>query len=170
MATDRSALKAQEAGALGTYISGGTAVSDPIGTVAAAHSEHRAFTKASDDAMASTTTSETYTGMYIPRAAKLNGITYVATTGGITADDANYATVTVYKRDSAAANQTALATLTTTTTSSGSVTQGAGKGLVLATTTAVSIAAGSTITYAVAKASSGVVVRAGVFTLDLEWV
>lgn len=162
MATDRELLKAQEAGVAGTV-----GATDPIGEVAKIHSYTVSFSKASDDAMASTTTSETYTGIYIPYKCRLKSVTYSATTGGITADNTNYATVTVSKRDSAAANLTTIATLTTTITSSGNITQGAGKACVV-TGSAVIITAGSTITFSIAKAGSGVVVRAGTVTLELE--
>lgn len=164
MATDRAIMKQQEAGQLNT-----AGVSSPITAVAQAHSYTLSFSKASDDAMASTTTSETYTGLYVVYACRVKSVTYSATTGGITADNTNYATVTVSKRDSAAANLTTVATLTTTATSSGNITQGAGKALVLSTTAgALDLAIGATFTYSIAKAGSGVVVRAGTFTVELE--
>jgi hypothetical protein len=161
--TDRQILKKADAGAAASF-----GCSDPITAVAQAHSSIFTFSKASDDAMASTTTSETYTGIYFPYACKLKAVTYVATTGGVTADASNYATVTVSKRDSAAANLTTVATLTTTVASSGSITQGAGKGLVLSGS-AVNISAGSTVTFSVAKTGTGVVLRAGVFSLEVEF-
>lgn len=164
MATDRELLKQAQSGHVASV-----GLTDPIAAVSAAHSSLPSFTKASDDAMASTTTSETYTGIYVKRKAKLNGIHYIATTGGVTANNTDYATVTVSKRDSSGGTKTTLATLTTTVTSSGNITQGAAKDLVL-TAANVVIDAGSTITYEVAKAGSGVILRAGVFTLDLEWV
>src|SRR3954469_2232217 len=101
MATDRQLLKKQQAGAFCT-----TGATDPLGEVAKAHSSFFVFDKGSDDAMASTTTAETYTGVYFKRACVLKSISYVATTGGITADATNNAAVTVSKRDSAAANLT----------------------------------------------------------------
>lgn len=162
--TDRELLKQQEAGALAT-----SGAADPIGTVAFSHTDSFAFSKASDDGMASTATTETRTGIYVPRKARLKNIWYVPTTGGITADNTNFATVTVSSRDAAGANLTTVATLTTTITSSGNLTQDVGAALVLATS-AVIIAAGSTLTYSIAKSGSGVIVRAGSFTVDLEWV
>lgn len=124
------------------------------------------FDKASADAMASTTTSETYTGVYIPYDSKVT-VYFNPTSGSLTANDTNYATVTVSKRDSAAANKATIATLTTTTTSSGNLTQGAGKQLVAASGSA-SVAAGSTITFEIAKTGTGVVVPAGRFTVVCE--
>lgn len=162
--TDRELLKQQESGALGTL-----GATNPIDTVGQAHATTFTFSKASDDGMASTTTSETFTGIYIPYKCKIRNVYYVATTGGITADNTNFATVTVSKRDSAGANLTTVATLTTTITSSGNITQGAGKALVL-TAANIVCTAGSTITFSIAKAASGVVVRAGSFTVEVEYV
>lgn len=161
--TDRQIIKKAQAGeavALGC--------TDPIGEVANANSSQFVFAKGADDAMASTTTAETFTGIYFARACRLKSIVYSATTGGVTADNTNFATVTVSKRDSAGANLTTIATLTTTITSSGNLSQGVGKALVL-TASAVNITAGSTVTYSVAKAGSGVVLRAANFTVEVEW-
>lgn len=123
--------------------------------------------KSADDGMASTATSETYTGIVVPYASRVKNIWYVATTGGITADNANYATVTISKRDSAAANQLTVATLTTTITSSGNVTQGAPKALVT-TKANIDVSALSTFTFSIAKSGSGVIVRGGKFVIELE--
>jgi hypothetical protein len=162
--SDRELLKQQQAGALGT-----SGAATPLTEIKYVHSNAFVFDKASDDAMASTTTSETYTGIYFPRACKLIGVYYVPTTGSITADNTNYATVTVNKRVSGAS--TAIATLTTTITSSGDITQGAGTAFVNSTVAgAISIAAGGSITFSIAKAGSGVVVRGGRFSVVVEWV
>ncbi len=119
--------------------------------------------------MASTTTSETYTGKMVPHKSRIKAVYYVATTGGVTADATNYATVTISKRDSAAANPLAVATLTTTIASSGNITQGAPKALVL-TDANIIVDALSTLTFTVAKAGTGVVLRAGEFVVELERV
>jgi acyl-CoA synthetase (AMP-forming)/AMP-acid ligase II len=164
MPTDIEIIKYRDAGRAQTY-----GASDPNAAVRQQNTYFVHFSKASDDAMASTTTSETYTGKIIPHKARIRSIYYVATTGGITADNTNYATVTVSKRDSAAANQLTVATLTTTITSSGNVTQGAPKALVL-TDANIIVDALSTLTFTIAKAASGVVVRAGEFVVELERV
>jgi hypothetical protein len=169
MATDRTALKTQEAAMLGTYSSGGTAVSAPVTTVAALHTDVFRFEKASDDSMASDATTETRSKIYLRRLCKVNAISYVATTGGITASNSAYATITVSYRDSAGSNLTTIGTLTTTITSSGDITQDVAKDFVLAAG-ALSVPAGATITYSIAKTGSGVVVRAGSFTLDCEYI
>jgi hypothetical protein len=168
MATDRASLKMQQAGALGSFASGGTAVSDAVGTVGQAHSDIFVFDKAAADAMASTTTAETYTGINLPYAGKVKAITFVPTSGGLTADASNYATVTVSRRDSAAANKTTLGTITTTVASSGNLTQGVGEDAVL-TSANVDFAADSTVTFEIAKTGTGVVVPAGRFTVLVEW-
>ena len=164
MPTDIEIIKYRDAGRAQTY-----GASDPNAAVRQQNTYFVSYTKASDDAMASTTTSETYTGTVIPHKSRVRAVYYVATTGGITANDSTYATVTLNKRDSAAANKLAVATLTTTTTSSGDVTQGAPKALVL-TDANIIVDALSTLTFEIAKASTGVVVRAGVFVVELERV
>lgn len=160
MATDREIIKNRDAGRAQSY-----GCVDPIGEVAKMNSFFVSFSKGSDDASASTATSETYTGKVVPYKARLKSVQYRATTGGITGDPTNNATITVSKRDSAAANPLPVATLTTTA----SVTQGAKTALVL-TDANVIVDADSTITFAIAKGGSGVVVRAGEFVLELEAV
>lgn len=162
MPTDRAYLKQQHAAQLGT-----TPATDAKGTVDALHSDVFVFDKASADAMASTTTSETGTGIYIPAAATLLSVTFVPVSGGLTADASNYATVTVSTRDSAGGTLTTVATLTTTIASSGNLTQHAGKALVLSTP---AIAAGSTITFSIAKTGTGVVVPSGRFSVRVSYV
>lgn len=169
MATDRASLKIQEAGSLGSFQTAGVPVTDPVGTVAAAHTDVFSTTKAADDGAAATATTETRTGIYARRLSRCNAVTYVATTGGITADNTNNAVITVSYRDAAGANLTTIGTLTTSITSSGNITQDVGKDFVLAAG-AGSIPAGATFTYSIAKAGTGVIVRAGSITLDLEWI
>lgn len=167
MPTDREILKQQQAGALSS-----TACVDPV----AAAKEASSFGPVllidkSADSMASDTTSETYTGLYFPRACRVRGIFIICTGAGLTAHNTNYATVTVSKRDAAAGGKTAVATLTTTLTSSGTLTQYVGKGFVLSTVAgALDIPAGGSLTWEIAKAGSGVVVPASRVCLDLEWV
>lgn len=163
MATDREILKQQEAGQLCT-----TAAVDPLGEVAKAHTMWIPISKASDDAMASTTTSETYTGALLPVKTRIKSVSYIATTGGITADATNNATVTVKWRDSAAANPVTVAAYTSDV-AGGSVTQGAPKAFTL-TAANVVVAAGGSLTLTIAKGGSGVVVRAGTIWVECEAV
>lgn len=166
MPTDREYLKQAQSG----HITSIGAV-DPIAVVSQAHSEDLSFDKTSADATAATTTSETFTGVYVPRAAKLTAIVFVPTSGNLTANATNFATVTVSKRNASGASKTSVATLTTTVASSGDLTQGAGKACVLSSTAgALDLPAGSTFTFEIAKAASGVVVPAGRFTVVVEFV
>lgn len=142
-------------------------LTDAIAAAAQARSDFFTFDKAADDGTAATATTETYTGIYLPRACLLKAATYLATTGGITADATNNATITLSKRDSAAANKTTVASATTNV-AFGNVTQGAGKALTLSAAN-VAISAGSTVTFEIAKGGTGVVVRAGRVTLEVEW-
>lgn len=168
----------QEAGALSSFQTGGTPVIDPVNTIAAVHSDLFPIYKAADDGTAATTTAETYTGIFLPqtqgvsttagqRLYRLNAIYYVATTGGITGDNTNNAVITVSVRDANGANPVVLGTLTTNV-ATGNIVQGAGKTFTMATTNPAPLPAGATFTYAITKGGTGVVVRAGVITLDVE--
>ncbi len=165
MPTDREIMKQQEAGALGT-----AGAASAINEVAKAHSMWLSFAKASDDAMASTTTAETYTGVFVPVKSRLRGVTYIATTGGITANATTFATITISKRNSAGASKTTIAVFATDTVTTDDVAQGVPKAFYAADLSNVIIDAGSNITFEIAKASTGVIVRAGTFTLELEAV
>jgi hypothetical protein len=163
MATDREILKQQEAGSLCT-----TAAVDPINEVAKAHSLWLGFAKAADDAMASTATAETYTGVLVPVKSRIKAINYIATTGGVTADATNNAVITVSYRDSTGGNAVVLGTFTSNV-AGGNVTQGAPKAFTL-TAANVIVAANGSLTYTITKGGSGVVVRAGNFTVECEAV
>lgn len=163
MPTDREYLKYQQAGALQT-----SGAIDPTGEVAKAHSFLVEVVKAADDATAATTTAETYTGKMLPVKGRLKSVRYYATTGGITADATNNATVTVSKRDSAAGNKLTVATMITNV-ALGNITQGVLKSATL-TDANVIVDANSSFTFEIAKAGTGVVVRAGSLWLEFEAV
>lgn len=165
MATDIQIIKERLSGQAGTY---GLAASGVDG-VDSLTNFVVSFSKGSDDAMASTTTAETYTGKFTYVKARLKAVYFVATTGGITANGTNYATVTISKRDSAAANKLTVASFATDTVTTDDVTQGAPKAFDL-TAANIVVDALSTFTFEIAKAASGVVVRAGEFHLVLERV
>jgi hypothetical protein len=160
--TDRDLLKKTQVG-----LASSAGLADAIGAVADQNTRSTYFTKAAADGMASTTTSEVFTGNVTVRKAKLKGIYLNLTGAGLTADNTNFATITVSKRDSAGANKTTLGTLTTTITSSGNLAQGGAKPFVL-TAANVDLPALTTFTFEIAKSGSGVVVPAGVFTVDFE--
>jgi hypothetical protein len=166
MPTDREYLKQAQSG----HITSIGAV-NPIGVVGEAHSVELYIDKASADATAATTTSETFSGAYVPRKALLTQVVFVPTSGGLTANASNFGTVTISKRDAAGANKTSVATLTTTVASSGDLTQGAAKALVLSSTAgALTLSAGSSFTFEIAKTGTGVVVPAGKFVATVEYV
>lgn len=175
--SDRGNLKAQQIGALQTFSTTGglslgattAATVDPYTTVGDAQSIFLTWTKAADDAMASTATAETFTGLFVPFACKYRKLTYSPTSGALTNDNTNNAVMTFNTRDLNGANLAVLTTLTTSITALGAtIAQGQGVAALPAGTVAASVAAGSTITYSIAKGGSGVVVRAGLFTLQLE--
>lgn len=182
MATDRASLKFQEAGALGTFATGGNAVVLPVQTISLAHSDSFASgVKSADDAMASTTTAETGLSISIPaapanlgtvaRAFQVNQITYTPLTGAITNDNTNNAVITVsYRLSATGGTLTTLGTLTTSITALGAtIAQWQSVAFTL-TTANLLIAAGATLTFSIAKGGSGVVVRGGTIVVDGEWV
>lgn len=183
MATDRASLKIQEAGQLGSFATGGTAVSLPVQTVSLAHSDSfSSGVKSADDAMASTTTAETalhislpaspaVLGTSTPRAFQVNQILYTPVTGSITNDNTNNATITVsYRLPSTGGTLTTLGTLTTSITALGASIAQWQAAVFTLTTANLLIAAGATFSFSIAKGGSGVVVRGGTITIDGEWV
>lgn len=182
MATDRASRKIQEAGQLGSFVTGGTAVTYATQTVSLVHSDTFVSTaKSADDGMAATTTSETSLGIVIPgppailgsvaRAFQVNQILYSPVTGAITNDNTNNATITVsYRLASTGGTLTTLGTLTTSITALGaSIAQWSQVAFTL-TTANLLIAAGGTLTFSIAKGGSGVIVRGGIIAVDGEWV
>lgn len=159
--TDREIIKNRQSGQAETYN-----CSDPKAEIAKIHSTHTAYDKGSDDATAATATSETYTGRVNLNKVRVKAVYYTPTTGGITADASNNATITIKWRDSAAANPVTVATYTTDV-AGGSATQGVPKAMTLTQANTI-CAAGGSFTITITKAGTGVVVRAGSFTLELE--
>jgi len=85
----------------------------------------------------------------------------------LTADDTNYATLIVYRRDSSGGTQASIASKTTKITGGGSNDWTAFDGVDLGTLTNTAIAAGQVITWEITKTLAGVVVPAG--TLQIEY-
>ncbi len=120
------------------------------------------LSKAAADGMASTTTAETFTGTTVGNVkGKLLAAYATVTATGITGDNTNNATITISKRDSAAANKTTIATVTTNV-ATGNFTIGAPKAMTISNN---AVDALSGFTYEIAKGGSGVVVPPTVFTL-----
>lgn len=84
---------------------------------------------------------------------------------GLTANDTNFATLKVWRRDSAGANQAAIASLATTVAGSGNWTAFDAEDLGSLTNTA--IAAGEVVTWEITKTVAGVIVPSG--TLQIEY-
>lgn len=117
--------------------------------------------KAADGA-AATATSETV-ACGTRNGGRLIGVRYVPG-AALTADNTNYATITVSKRDSAGGTKTTVASRTTQVTGSGSWTAFVPVELTLAAAADI-LNAGGTLTFEIAKAGTGVVVPAGTFEL-----
>lgn len=80
----------------------------------------------------------------------------------LTANDTNYATLTLYKRDSDGSNQAAVASVTTETTGSGDWTAFASEAL---TVSSGALTAGQGLSVAITKTGTGVVVPEGTLTV-----
>lgn len=119
------------------------------------HAEHL---KTAADGAAGDATAELSLG-YTPVAAIVRSVTIVPT-GALTANDTNFATLTVWKRDSAGANQTKVAEIATTTAGTGNWVAFAAEAMTLQAAANLALAAGSSLTFQIAKSGTGVVVPA----------
>lgn len=169
--TDRTLLKKQEAGALNALNPAVDALAAG-GGVAEAHSFVLEYSKAADDAMASTTTTEVGTGMYLPVKAKLTGA-WLLLTGAttLTGHASNYATILVDKYSSAGAgnaNLISFASSTATTDDLAVYTPHSIFGDAVAAQLVCD--AGSNFSFQITKAASGVVVPALKLILRFEAV
>ncbi len=107
------------------------------------------------DGAANTATAETTIGV-LPEGGTLLGA-WVTGDAGVTADDTNYATITLRKRTSAGASATSIATLSTTTAGSGTWTAFAPEAFTVVTAASANVvAAGSSLTLEISKPGSGV--------------
>lgn len=119
--------------------------------------DHIGEDKAQDGA-ANTTTAENVLGGAVFESGTLVDA-YIFPDAALTANDTDYATITISKRDSAGANKTTVATLVTTV-AGGSWVQFARKAFTLSGGGATTIAAGAGFTFEIAKAGSGVQIPA----------
>lgn len=165
MPTDTEIVKNRQAGQMQSY--GLASATGPQDEAAKLHTVFPFFDKAAD-AMASTTTSETYTNVCVPYKARIKSIKLNVSATGIAVDATNNATITISKRDAAAANKLTVATYTSNV-AGGAVTTGVAKELVL-TGANVVVDALSSFTFEISKGGSGVVVPAGRFLIELERV
>lgn len=112
------------------------------------------------DAAAGTTTAETVVGCTV-QSGKIVRAYYVPA-AGLTANDTNYATITISRYTAAGGSKTTVAQITTQTTGGGGTgnwTAFVPVPITLSSNT--SLEAGATLTYEVAKAASGVQLPAG---------
>jgi len=125
--------------------------------------------KPAADAMASTATA--YTAAFqirMPRAAKILAA-YIMPTAALTADDTNYATVSVQKGDGAGGAGTVMASVTTQTTGSGNWAAGVPEAMTVSATLAnTRIARGEVLGFAITKTGTGVVVPICTIEVELE--
>jgi hypothetical protein len=127
------------------------------------------YEKVADDAMASTATADhVFWTNPFPFELQVVSASYSAD-GTITANDTNFATITI-KTDDAAGGATAVAaTWATTTTGTGNVATRVAEAAVM-TAANNRIRVGANLVFNIAKAAAGVVVRAGSFTVRLRRV
>ena len=129
---------------------------------------HLRWNKAADDAMASTTTAESFVAS-VPYAGSITAI-YFIPNDAITADASDFATLTVRKYDAAGANDEIVGTLTTELVAGGGIgdaTAGVRYAFTLVPAQ-LSLVAGGSLTFEIAKAMSGVVVPASMYEVHME--
>lgn len=121
-----------------------------------------AFHKEAADGSAGAATSE----LAIFRAAGPETVSkvYFVPSANLTADNSNYATLAIAKRDGAGGGSSSVASKTTQVTGSGNLT--AFVPLDLGTVSNASMTAGNVLTVAISKTGTGVVVPAGTFIIE----
>lgn len=117
------------------------------------------YRKTSADGMATTTTANTMIGFMNPFdfSIQLVSAFAVAVGGTLTANDTNYATITMLFDDGAAGTPAVAATWTTTTTGTGNWAVGVKEAATITTANKV-LVAGGVVWFNIAKAAAGVVV------------
>ncbi len=165
--TDRELRKQQEASALGT--AGVSGASDPRGETVNIHSRQKDHFLLSGGST-TTNVAEKVFG-YVKRASKLRNAHW-AMTGALTSNTANYAKLSIYKRNSAGAAQTLLASWNCAVGAEGTTVTLAPNACTNTSTAAdLSIAAGSVLTYEIIKyGAAGMTVGEMSVHVDLEEV
>lgn len=126
---------------------------------------HILFDKASADAMASTTTTDTLVWMNpFDYPVYLDSAEAVATGAGITADASNNATITFRTRDGVGGSSAAALTITTDV-AGGTWTQNQRKAITTQTKANLAVPVGGQITFSIAKGGTGVVVPVSKFVI-----
>lgn len=126
--------------------------------------------KPAADAMASTTTAGTASiQTWMPRAGRVIAAK-ILPTAALTADNTNYATVSLGKHDGAGGAVTTMASRATTVADSGSWVAGTEVNLTLSATLANTyFAKGDVLGFAIAKAGTGVAVPISTLVVYVEW-
>lgn len=97
----------------------------------------------------------------------VKSVRYSPQSGGLTANDTNYATISISHNDDAGGSLTAVASVTTQITG-GSGNWTANRSVNIPAATNPSIPAGKALHFVIAKTGSGVVVPSGIVFLELE--
>lgn len=124
------------------------------------------FVKSAADGAAGTATSETLFAR-VPRAGRILAA-YFCPSAALTANDADYATLALAKRDGAGGASAAVASKTTAATAPGSGNWTAFVPVSLGTISNGTVEAGSVLTLAIAKAGNGVAVPSGTLVVIFE--
>lgn len=138
-------------------------------TVAQLFDETLFFTKAADDGMVGTATADTlFWSNPFDFPVFMVSARYTPTTGGIVADNANFATIALKSNDGAGGATATGLSMATTITDSNTLSQNQSKQLTLATSAGQTIPAGGGLWLNIAKSGTGVIVRAGIFAVRLR--
>lgn len=145
-----------------------SALSDAGAEVAKERTHVLRWGKASDDSMAADTTSETMVAS-APFAGTVQHV-YVTFDGTITADNNDYATITVSKYTAAGGSKTAIATAKTKLANAGGIGDVTAKVRYAFTlvNAAIELQAGAALTFEIAKTGSGVVVPKGLLEVHMK--
>lgn len=162
MATDRAILKAAQAGAIAS-----SAAVDAVREVANTHTRYLSWVKEGTE-NAATAVTERPGVARINRTSLANSLYFTAKSNSVQ-DTSNYATIFVYKRDSAGADQITLGSWNTHNSAQGTITKFTpAKFSNLVTNSQATLAIGANISYEIVKAGTGVVIDIGTFTFDVE--
>lgn len=148
MPTDREYLKYQQAGQLAT-----SGAADAKTAVAQAHSKQRTHSMVSS-ANAETNVSETIIGV-VEFKAKVAGVKLTVPTTNIIGNATNYFVTSIYKRTSAGASQTLVASYNSHASAQGAVTLKVPAAFSVVANADAIVAAGSLLSFATLKYGSG---------------
>lgn len=164
MATDREYLKRLQTG----QFTSENLASNAVGEIVELHKRTRSFVKIGSE-NAATNVAETPLGR-VYRKSKLHAASLTTATTNIAGNNSDYLVLTVYKRTSAGASQTALVSWNTHLGATGSLTLSVpATGTLTSTVADRDIAAGSVLSYALVKAGNGKALDPGsAIDLDLE--